>query len=272
MNDLNAIHEHAKFGVNKFSDLTSEEFTRRHSCLQVPNNYTSNCNQVKRVRNENNVLEIPPEFDWRTKNVVTEVKDQGSCGSCWAFSATGNVESINAIKTGQLIELSQQQLVDCDQLDQGCNGGLPEHALQYFISKGAISSASYPYTGIGGSCNYDASQVVVKITDCIKIDENEDVMAEQLVQIGPLAIAIDSSSLHSHIDGILHGASCEKTQVDHAVLLVGYGTDSATGLPYWLIKNSWGTENFGDQGYFRMQRGVNCLNILKVGGVSGVIG
>ncbi|XP_023949514.2 digestive cysteine proteinase 1-like [Bicyclus anynana] len=269
INDLNSKHEYAEFGITKFSDLTRDEFLKRYSCLIPQSDHADHCRHSDNFRNENDEVAIPSEFDWRQKNVVTQVKDQGACGSCWAFSVTGNVESINAIKTGQLLLLSEQQLVDCDKGNMGCNGGYQNVAIQYFKNQGAMSATSYPYTAIDGNCKYNAEQVVVNVTDCLKIQTaKEDDIAEQLVKIGPLSISIDASSLMNYQKGIINGQSCSGFELNHAVLLVGYGTDN--GLPYWLVKNSWG--GFGEKGYFRMQRGVNCLNFMNDAAYSAVVG
>nr|XP_034841271.1 uncharacterized protein LOC117997184 [Maniola hyperantus] len=258
----------SKVGITRFSDLTLQEFLTKQTCVKAPSHYHGGCRPVTEdldyfdwaTRIDFDM--VPTDIDWRDKNVVTRVKDQGQCGSCWAFSTVGNVESIHAIKTNQLTELAEQQLVDCDTAEQGCNGGWPNSALQYFMSKGAMTSESYPYTAAGGTCKYDASAVTVRVADCVTVTGGEDAIAEQLVKIGPLSITVDATSLQNYRGGLISGEPCQSGSIDHAVLLVGYGTDSSSGQQFWLVKNSW-AESWGEQGYFRMQKGVNCLGITQ---------
>ncbi|XP_045764947.1 uncharacterized protein LOC123867113 [Maniola jurtina] len=272
INQLNAEHNHTEFGITRFSDLTLQEFLTKQTCLKPSGNILYvDCRSVARgMRNEDEILELPTDIDWRDKHVVTRVKDQGHCGSCWAFSAVGNVESIYAIKTGQLVELAEQQLVDCDSADNGCRGGWPYQALEYFISKGAMTSESYPYAAQAGTCKYDANSVAVKVTDCVYVTGGEDSIADQLAKIGPLSIAVDVTHIRHHRGGVITGQICQHETINHAVLLVGYGTDKESGLPFWLVKNSWST-SWGEQGYFRMQKGVNCLGIMNNKPVSAVV-
>ncbi|XP_069356530.1 uncharacterized protein [Maniola hyperantus] len=276
INHLNAENNHTEFGITRFSDLTLQEFLTKQTCVKAPSHYHGGCRPVTEdldyfdwaTRIDFDM--VPTDIDWRDKNVVTRVKDQGQCGSCWAFSTVGNVESIHAIKTNQLTELAEQQLVDCDTAEQGCNGGWPNSALQYFMSKGAMTSESYPYTAAGGTCKYDASAVTVRVADCVTVTGGEDAIAEQLVKIGPLSITVDATSLQNYRGGLISGEPCQSGSIDHAVLLVGYGTDSSSGQQFWLVKNSW-AESWGEQGYFRMQKGVNCLGITSQPPVSAIV-
>ncbi|XP_069356318.1 cysteine proteinase-like [Maniola hyperantus] len=278
INQLNAKHNYTEFGITQFSDLTLQEFLTKQTCVKASSNYYGDCRPVTEdldyydgpTRINLDIVRLPTDIDWRDKNVVTSVKNQGGCGSCWAFSTVGNVESMNAIKTGQLTDLSEQQLVDCDTQNNGCKSGIPAVALQYFMSKGAMTSESYPYTVADGTCKYDANSVAVRVADCVSVTGGEDAIAEQLAQMGPLSIAIDSASIHHYNGAIIHGQSCQSGPINHAVLLVGYGTDSASGLKYWIVKNSWG-EIWGENGYFRMEKGVNCLSMTSQPPVYAVI-
>ncbi|XP_069356521.1 cysteine proteinase 1-like [Maniola hyperantus] len=259
INQLNAENNYTEFGVNKFTDLTLQEFLASVTCFKAPSEFPKRCRLITpQTINKSKDLGLPTQFDWRDKNVVSGVKNQGRCGSCWAFSTIGNVESINAIKTGQLVELSAQQLVDCVEINSGCTGGSSEMAIMYLVSNGSMSSASYSYDATQKQCRYDSAKVAVKVKDCIRLmGEGEDFIAEKLVEIGPLSIEVDAVPLMNYNGGVISGDTCRKNRrVSHQVLLVGYGVEN--NMPYWVMKNSWG-EDFGEKGYFRMQRGMDCL-------------
>ncbi|CAG9566496.1 unnamed protein product [Danaus chrysippus] len=269
LKDINAMNErssNAVYGINKFSDLSKEEFIKYYTGLkreEIPSNDKST------DLPESFNVTAPDQFDWRKKGVVTSVKNQGNCGSCWAFSASGNVESINAIKTGKLIDVSEQQLVDCDKQDGGCDGGYPWNAMRYFRESGAMSLKSYPYVATSENCRYDSSEVLIRLKDYKHITKlSEDQIKQHLYNIGPLSIDITSSSLASYTSGILIEECHSSIDIDHAVLLVGYGKEN--GVDYWIVKNSW-SHDWGEKGYFRMKRGVNCLFITRDGITTAVI-
>lgn len=245
-----------EMGVNQFTDLTNQEFSDLYL------GYIPRDNDYLRSRN----LHVAPagqvladSLDWRTKGAVTPVKDQGQCGSCWAFSTTGSVEGANQIKTGQLTSVSEQQLVDCagSAGNQGCNGGLMDDAFQYIIKNGGIGSeASYPYTARDGKCKQVTSVATVsKFTDVKKNDEAGLMTA---VNLQPVSVAVDAQSWSSYRKGVMSGF-CGKS-LDHGVLAVGYGTDA--GQDYWLVKNSWGT-SWGESGYIRLIRDKNECGIAE---------
>jgi C1A family cysteine protease len=241
-------------GTNEFADLTWEEF--RSSKL----GYKHIDNSVLRSKNATPVHHIgalAASVDWRSKGIVTPVKNQGQCGSCWAFSTTGSTEGAVAQKTGKLISLSEQQLVDCSttQGNQGCNGGLMDYGFQYIISNGGITSeAQYPYTATGpNTCNTAVSSVstITGFKDVPKGDETSllNAVAKQPVSV---AIEADQPAFQLYSGGVLK-AACGKT-LDHGVLVVGYGTDA--GTDYWIVKNSWGA-TWGESGYIRLVRGAD---------------
>ena len=202
----------------------------------------------------------PESLDWRDSNIVNPIKDQAQCGSCWSFSTIQATESGWAKNKGTLYSLSEQNLVDCDTNDEGCNGGLMDNAWKYVIANqgGKFQlEDDYPYTGRDGTCKYDSSRAPeVRVVNDYQVDDNEDAVKEACAEIGVLAIAIDAGhiSFQLYSSGIYDPVLCSSTNLDHAVGLVGYGTES--GTDYWLVRNSWGT-SWGEQGYIRMIRNSN---------------
>jgi len=199
---------------------------------------------------------IPESIDWRNKNAVTHVKNQGNCGSCWSFSSTGSVEGAWAIKNNQLYNLSEQMLMDCSRQygNMGCQGGLMDNAFKYIIDNGLCSEEEYPYGGDQELCKSNNCDKIVQISDYADIIENDEKVLKRAVAQQPISVAIQAnlSSLHFYKSGIYQDPECGDG-LDHGVLVVGYGHDLFKGLDYWIIKNSWG-DTWGEKGYFRMLR------------------
>jgi len=234
-------------GINQFSDLTPAEFKAKYlSSLIIPEGWTAPPEQY--------VLPDPSQpndIDWRSKGAVTPVKNQGQCGSCWAFSATGAIEGWSAATGKGLPSLSEQQLVDCAGAlgNQGCNGGWPNKAIQYDTQKGACSESSYPYTARDGSCKQCSA---VSKPSSVGTGSGESTLAGQLSSL-PVSVCVDASGgFQSYKSGVFSGPC--GTSINHAILAVGYTSS------YWIVKNSWGT-SWGSSGYIYLARGKNLCGV-----------
>ncbi|XP_030081570.1 digestive cysteine proteinase 2-like [Drosophila hydei] len=242
-----------EMGVNQFTDMLLEEFRAQ---MLGGLNKTDDPTEIHLVYKPSANFQVPSSVDWREKGAVTEVKDQGKCGSCWAFAATGTLEGQHFLKTGNLVDLSEKNLLDCSSeppyRNKGCNGGWALAALHYVKRNGGIdTSASYPYEPYQGDCRFDSNEVGATVRHVVRVErEDEDALAAAVAEHGPIAVSIEATHL-VHYRGGIYTRRCHH-HADHAVLVVGYGHDE-TGGDYWLVKNSWGTD-FGEDGYFRMAR------------------
>uniref|UniRef100_V9L2B3 Cathepsin F n=1 Tax=Callorhinchus milii TaxID=7868 RepID=V9L2B3_CALMI len=247
----------AEYGITKFSDLTESEFREWYLnplLSQAPE-------RPGRRPLASPADPPPPAFDWREHGAVSGVKDQGMCGSCWAFSVTGNIEGQWFLRRHSLLSLSEQELVDCDGLDLACGGGLPDNAYHAIEKLGGLETETdYSYKGYKQSCGFTPNKVAAYINSSLEISQDETEMAAWLAQNGPISIALNAFAMQFYRRGISHPFRllCNRWMIDHAVLLVGYGKRGST--PFWAIKNSWG-ENWGEQGYYYVYRGAGVCGL-----------
>jgi cathepsin L len=249
-----------KRGVNQLSDRTEEEFAQLRG-------YKKNIAYASKLNRPVSNIEYPTVkasfVDWRLKGIISDVKDQGQCGSCWTFSATESVESYSAIKTGQLQDLSEQQILDCtpnpDQCGGtgGCQGGTYELAWNQITATGGLTSEwQYPYISYFGSnynCHANQTTPFVKVAGFVDLPANElSPVLSVLSTIGPLSISVDASTWSEYESGVYDGCNQTNPDLDHAVQLVGMGTDAKFG-DYWLVRNSW-SPTWGEKGYIRLRR------------------
>ncbi|QHO49065.1 hypothetical protein HN51_001030 [Arachis hypogaea] len=256
-----------KLGLNRFADLTNEEYRAMYlGTKSDPNRRIIKAKISAGNRYAYSARDrLPVHVDWRSKGALAPVKDQGSCGSCWAFSTIAAVESINKIVTGKLVSLSEQELVDCDKaFNEGCNGGLMDYAFQFIIANGGIDTEQhYPYKGIDGTCDPTRKNAkVVSIDGYEDVPVNDEKALKKAVAHQPVSVAIEASgrALQLYDSGVFTGRC--GTSLDHGVVVVGYGTEN--GVDYWLVRNSWG-KNWGEDGYFKLQRNVRGTNTGKCG-------
>jgi len=247
----------AVYSLNQFADLSSEEFASFYLGY-VPSAALRDVQEL-----EVSTEAVPDVFDWISKDKVTPVKNQEQCGSCWAFSATENIESVWMIAKGltpaNFQPLAPQQIVDCDQQDGGCNGGNPPTAYEYVIRAGGQDTeASYPYHAVNQNCQFKPADVEAKITS-YKTISNEDAMKTATATVSPLSICVDASQWQFYSSGVMTPSQCG-TSLDHCVQIVGY--DTSVNPPYWNVRNSWGT-GWGIQGFIKLEYGHNTCGLTE---------
>jgi cathepsin F len=262
--ELNNRSTSARFGINKFADLSPQEFKQKYlmkNPITTPRNI--DVNNVLKPKN----IEAPNVFDWRDNGAVTPVKDQGQCGSCWAFSVTENVESmwiLSKKSDNKTLRLSEQQVVDCDTSDGGCDGGDTPTAYEYIIGAGGLESESdYPYNAFDGHCKFDTKKITTKISQWkyATTAKDENTLIQNLVSWGPASICVDAEYWQYYSGGVLTAWECAWiNQLDHCVQLVGYNKNAKA--PYWIVRNSWSTE-WGVDGYIYLSMNENTCGMTE---------
>lgn len=254
---MNTLDSGAEYGhMSPLADVSEEEFASMNN-LPVTTEVLRQHQESAEKHKKSYALELPrlpPSFDWREKGAVTDIKNQARCGSCWAFATVANIEGQNFIVNGELLSLSEQELVDCDTNDNGCNGGLPSNAYKDLISEnmGLELEKDYEYTARGQSCRVKSSLEKVFLSNWISISSIEDEMAAALMKYGPLAIGINAGPMQLYMGGIADPFFCNPRALDHGVALVAFGNEK--GKDFWAIRNSWGSR-WGEKGYYRIVRG-----------------
>jgi len=259
----------ARFGVTKFSDLTPQEFKAKY--LMKPLSLESL--KPAPIWDFEHPVEsskaLPKTFDWSTKGVVSPVKNQEQCGSCWAFSATECIESVYAIKkkAKSAPVLGPQQIVDCDTSgqDEGCNGGYPYGAFEYIMSAGGQETESaYPYTAQDGTCQFNAADIAAKIVNWQYVTQSssETAMQQYVYSTSPISVCVDAADVWQDYNGgvVTSSSGCGNT-LDHAVQVTGWLVQNNTNV--WNVRNSWGAD-WGEQGYIWLQMGSDVCGVADL--------
>jgi cathepsin L len=257
-----------KEGVNHMTDWTEAEFKQ---LLGYDKSYGFSMHKPALTKSDIDVSSLPVEVDWRSHGVVTAVKDQGRCGSCWSFGSATTLESQVAIRTGYLQVLSEQNILDCTPNPQhcggtgGCQGGTAELAYDAFKKNGGVQTEwTYPYTSYFGNnsqCKFDKSMSVINVTGYVKLPSNQyEPLMEAIANIGPISISVEASHWQHYESGVFDGCNKTNPDIDHNVQVVGYGLDTETKTPYWLVRNSW-SPHWGDHGYIRLKRAASASTV-----------
>ena len=255
IHDFNSAKKLFKVGFNDFSCYTYSEYKALLGHFSFSS--SSRRSIYNKIKND-----IPDSIDWREKGVVNNIRNQGFCGACWAFATIQACESSYAISHEILNSCSVQNLIDCcDGECEGCYGGLEYQALDYILNKqnGYLNSEeAYPYIGADGNCQFDSTKGINQIKSYIHGIEGDEDYLKKLVAQGVCSVAIESSQISfiSYTSGIYDDEKCNGHRIDHAVGLVGYGTEK--GIDYWIVRNSWG-KSWGENGYVRMIRNKNNI-------------
>jgi len=234
--------ESYEVAINAFADMTPAEFKAKFLGFRMTD-------RPRNVVLTQSITANPPAVDWRTKGIVNDVKDQGQCGSCWAFSTVAAIEGKWAQVKGKLVSLSEQQLVDCSTSygNQGCNGGLMDQGFEYVKDKGITTEQAYPYKAVDGKCKYsgDATATITGHTD---VAQNDGQALEDAAAAGVVSVAVDAQLWQFYSSGIMKSKFCGSS-LDHGVAVVGYG--SADSTDFWIVRNSWAA-TWGEKGYIRV--------------------
>ncbi|KAI0242158.1 Cathepsin L1 [Lamellibrachia satsuma] len=249
-------------GINEYSDMSAEEFSQTMNGLRQNRSLTHFDQPSVDMCCENNST-LPDSVDWRTKGYVTPVKNQGKCASCYAFSATGALEGQMFNKTGKLVSLSEQNIIDCSRKEgnHGCRGGTMNQSFKYIKrNKGIDTEESYPYlTKAEWFCHFKRKNVGGEDVGAVDLPKGrEDCLEKAVASVGPISVAVDATfRFQSYKDGVFKDNGCDSADLNHGVLLVGYGTTD-NGQDFWLVKNSWG-QSWGIDGYMKLARNMDNM-------------
>ncbi|XP_067313531.1 cathepsin O [Pseudorasbora parva] len=259
LNSLGKNSNHsARYGINQFSDFSPKQFKEQY--------LTARAEKAPKFDPERPGIQVktnlPPRFDWRDHGVVGAVRNQKACGGCWAFSVVEAIESVSTKVGGKLHQLSVQQVIDCAYDNHGCNGGSPVGTLFWLMQTKLklVNEAEYPFKAVAGICQYFPQSydgVVVRNFSAYDFSGNEEVMMSVLVESGPLVVIVDAISWQDYLGGIIQH-HCSNHNANHAVLITGY--DTTGEVPYWIVRNSWGT-SWGDNGYVYIKIGDDMCGI-----------
>jgi C1A family cysteine protease len=266
LTDLKAMDLPFKLGITKFHDMSTDDFRKKFLT------FTPDQEDIEETRSDvflelsSQVLtsteQLPTNVDWREKGALSKVRDQNTCGGCWAFSTISNVESQYLIKYGEPLDLSEQFLINCVTKNLACSGGNMKNALTWVISAGGLAlEADQPYKNKKGTCLRPTMGFNSPLVSYFKLaTKDEDEIAAYLARYGPLSAALNGDLLQFYTGGIFDKADCNADLPNHAINLVGFGEEN--GKRYWIVRNSWG-EEWGEKGYFRLAFGKNMCGITS---------
>jgi C1A family cysteine protease len=258
----NAANKGWTMAMNEYGDMTADEFKAKYMGYKAGRSSFLRSMNTEKFDSSADAESV----DWRQKGAVTPVKNQGQCGSCWSFSTTGSTEGAYEIAGNPLTAFSEQQLVDCSTAEgnMGCNGGIMDQAFEYIIKQGSLCTESdYPYTATGpNECNVCSNPVKINMSTYKDVESGSEAALKSAVNNGPVSVAIqaDQSSFQFYSGGVMSGQCGD--QLDHGVLVVGYGTDEQSNQQYWTVKNSWGAQ-WGENGYIRLLYGINQCGLAN---------
>lgn len=268
-NKKSAESLHFSTRLNEFAGMSHSEFISKYLNKNLNESLIGDMpgDQLEPTM-QNDYKQIPSRYDWRDYGLVTPVKHQGSCGTCWSFANAGAVETLHGNKFGQLVELSKQELNDClwtgAYRNWGCNGGWPANGFWYAMNTGLVAESVVPYKSKDLYCPTQLVTKRYKIRGYAKIPYgDENAIKTAVATYGPVAVALDASDwgFAYYSSGVYSSTTCQKNVFNHAVLIVGYGTEG--GLDYWVIKNSWGTR-WGQRGFMKLARGKNMCGVASL--------